>query len=377
MVYREAILSAILLAGARVTIPAYAAGEQAESFNGTCSSGILTSHPLNYGTRSESDGVQVVANGMREKEYLAAMQRARAAHLTLGSDGLLWATQTVQCNSALVWVKANSKGDTLVSFSIGDLSKPVLGFTGVPLNDDGPLFFPDSVYLGDGKPAMQFTPTGNGQFCHFYFTDHGTFTQGWENRLTTIECNVRVKRADGHLISVDVRFNTTQTPRAEADDKGLVPSPIAASEPANPPNAQGGQAGLEWMKSAPTFCQSKPYSNLTPEQIVSCDEAAFRSLSKDWQNVTASNGQVYDVALDTISRNLPRNVNPGATLRAAMVIVYESQGEPFNPNNVFTFYFDCHDHFQTFQQAWSPVAYFPPLSVTAKIASIACNSSAH
>jgi hypothetical protein len=267
-------------------------------------------------------------------------------------------------------VKANSKGETLVSFSTGDPSKPVLGFTGVPVNDDGPLFFPDSVLLGDGKSAMQLSPNDNGQSCHFDFTDHGTFTQGWESRLMAIECNVRVKRTDGHLVSVHVRFDRTSIRRAEAVDKGLSPSPNALFEPAN-------QVGLEWMKSAPAFCQSASYSSLTPEQMASCNEAAFRSLSKNWKNVTASNGQVYEVALDTISRNLPSNINPGATLRAATVMVYESQGEPFNPNNVFTFYFDCHDHFQIFQQDFSPVTYFPPQSISAKISSIACDSSAH
>lgn len=144
-----------------------------------------------------------------------------------------------------------------------------------------------------------------------------------------------------------------------------------ASVPAEQP--QGSQTGHEWMRSAPAYCQSQPYSNLTSEQMASCDEAAFRNLSKNWRNVTASNGQVYEVALDTIYHDLPSNVDPAATLRAATAVVYEHQGEPFNPRNVLHFYFDCHDHFQTFQQEWSPVAYFPPLSVAAKIASLACD----
>lgn len=240
MIYRLAVLSTILMAGMRFAIPAYGAGDQAWVFKGTCSSGILTSHPLNYGTLSESDGVQVVASGMSGKDYHAAMERARAAHLTLGSDGFLWATQPVQCDSALVWVKANSnsKGDTLVSFSDGDLSKPVLAFTGVPIDGDGPLFSPDSVYVGDGKPAMQLNPNGNEQSCHFYFTDHGTFTQGWETRLATIDCNARVKRADGHLISVDVRFDSTKTPGPATVDKGSSPSPkTAPAAPTPDPNA--------------------------------------------------------------------------------------------------------------------------------------------
>ena len=226
MIYRAAIVSTIFMASLGFATPAYA---EAWTVKGTCSKANI----------AESDGVQTEsANGMSGKDYLALMQRARAAHLTLGSDGFLWATQPVQCDSAIVWVKANSKGDTLVSFSNGDQGKPVLGFTGLPIDGDGPLFFSDSVYLGDGKPAMPLNPNGNGQSCHFYFTDHGTFTQGWENRLTTIECNVRVKGGDGHLVSVDVRFDSTQTPGPATVDKGSSPSPNTSSDaPASDPNA--------------------------------------------------------------------------------------------------------------------------------------------
>jgi uncharacterized protein len=151
--------------------------------------------------------------------------------------------------------------------------------------------------------------------------------------------------------------------------------PPASPGPAQPPLNQTSQTGHEWMRSAPAFCQSRPYSSLTPEEMASCDEAAFRYLSKNWQNVTASNGQVYEIAMDTIYDNLPPNVDPAATLRAATVVVYESKGKLFNARNVQQFYFDCRDHFQTFQQGWSPVTYAPPLSVAAKIASIACEKS--
>jgi len=222
MIYRVAVLSTVLMAGMGITIPANA---EAWTVKGKCTKANI----------AESDGVQTgVAIGMSGKDYLALMQRARTAHLTLGSDGFLWATHPVQCDSAIVWIKANSKGDTLVSFSNGDQGKPVLGFTGVPIDNDGPLFFSDSVYLGDGKPAMPLNPNGNGQSCHFYFTDHGTFTQGWESRLATIECNVRLKDVNGHLVSVDVRFDTAQMPGAITVDKGSLPfsrtAPDASAE---------------------------------------------------------------------------------------------------------------------------------------------------
>lgn len=226
MICRTVVLSTILIGGMGCAIPAHS---EAWTVKGTCSKGNI----------AQSDGVQTgAANGMSGKDYLALMQRARAAHLTLGSDGFLWATQPVRCESAIVWVRANSKGDTLVSFSDGNEGKPVLGFTGVPIAGDGPLFFPDSVYLGDGKPAIPINPNGNGQSCHFYFTDHGTFTLGWENRLTTIECNARVKGADGHLVSVEVRFDATQTPGSATVDTGSLPSPKAAPDAsAEPPDA--------------------------------------------------------------------------------------------------------------------------------------------
>jgi hypothetical protein len=137
-----------------------------------------------------------------------------------------------------------------------------------------------------------------------------------------------------------------------------------------PPSSQNGH---EWMDSAPTFCQSKPYSNLTPKQMNICAEATFRHLSKNWKTLTAENGQAYEIALDTVFRNLPNNLDSRADLRAATVVAYISEGEVFNPENVVHFYFDCHDRFQTFQRLWSQVIYAPPLSIAAKIASIACS----
>jgi len=204
MIYRAAILSIVLLAGMNFTIPAHAARGQSWVFKGTCSKGDI----------AQSDGVQTgAASGMMNtKDYFALMKRAKSAHLTLGSDGFLWTIKQLKCDSAIVWVQANAKGDTLVSFSNGDLSKPILGFTGIPIDGNGPLFFSDAVYLGDGKPATLLNPNGNGQSCHFYFSDHGTFTQGWEHRLTAIECNVRVKMQNGYLINASATFDVVQAP---------------------------------------------------------------------------------------------------------------------------------------------------------------------
>lgn len=138
------------------------------------------------------------------------------------------------------------------------------------------------------------------------------------------------------------------------------------------PMAMADDDGHGWLKSAPAYCRSEPYSNLTPKQMLKCDEAAFRDMSKNWKTITASNGQAYEIALDTITRPLPANSDGGATLRAASVLVYLSEGDTFNPDNVLHFYFDCHDRFQTFSSRWSPTAYAPPLSIAAKISSVAC-----
>jgi hypothetical protein len=233
--YRVAILSTILLAGMGFTIPAYAAAEKAGVLKGTCSSGILTSHPVNYGTLSESDGVQTgAASGrMNTKDYLALMKRVRDSHMTLGADGFLWSTQPLPCDHVGIG-QIDDKGRRAVIFLNGD-DNPIVGFTGGLVGGDGPILFADTIYMTDGK-AMPLNPDANAPQCHFYFTDHGTFTQGWENRLTTIECNAKVKGADGHLASVDVRFDAIQTPGSATVDTGSLPSPKAAPDaPASSP----------------------------------------------------------------------------------------------------------------------------------------------
>lgn len=158
-------------------------------------------------TIANSDGIQTgAASGrMPTKDYFALMQRPRANRQTLGPDGYLWTMSPLDCDSVFVVLKRDSKGYTAVRF-LSDASKtPVLGFAGNRIDGDGSIFFSESVVLGDQK-ASRLTP-GSGQGCHFYFTDHGTFTPGWENRLTTIECDLRMKTPDGHLINANVTFN--------------------------------------------------------------------------------------------------------------------------------------------------------------------------
>lgn len=221
MIYRVAILGATLLMGMGITIPANAAGNKSRTVQGTCSKGNI----------AESDGVQArPANGlMSTKDYLALMKRVRDAHQTLGADGFVWTTQPLHCDSVAVVQMDDYEGHTMATFSNGDPKNPILGFAGGRIGGDGPLFISDTVYLADGK-AIPLNRDGSGNGCHFYFTDHGTFTPGWENRLTTIECDFRVKTETGRLIQVSVTFNASQPPTAPEQSRDP-----ATSKPQNLP----------------------------------------------------------------------------------------------------------------------------------------------
>lgn len=199
MIFRFAIVGVVVLASA---VPACAFGQKGWSFKGNCSSSAI----------SRSDGIQtgVRSGAVDTKEYLALMKRARDSNLALGTDGFLWATQALRCDSAIVMQMDDHKGRTAVSFSSGDQANPVLIFAGDLIGGDGPLFFPDTIYLAGGK-AMPIGTDGKGNACHFYFSDHGGFTQGWEHRLTAIACELKAKSEDGHLISSRATFNITQS----------------------------------------------------------------------------------------------------------------------------------------------------------------------
>lgn len=68
----------------------------------------------------------------------------------------------VECSSAAI----QTSGERVtVTFSGGQ------SFSGARVGGDGPLFL---------------SPQGTA--CRFYFTDHGTFTEGWESRLVAVEC---------------------------------------------------------------------------------------------------------------------------------------------------------------------------------------------
>jgi hypothetical protein len=197
MIDRVGFLSTILMVGIGLNLPAYAAGQKSWLLKGTCSKGNI----------AESDGVKVDL-GPGNTRWSAVVKRANAAHQTLETDGFLWSTQPLSCDLVSIVQMDDYEGHTMVTFSKGDTNHPLLGFAGGRIGGDGPLFFTDTAYLADGN-AMPLNP-GSGQGCHFYFTDHGTFTQGWESRITTIECDLRVKGSDGHLVNANVKFDVSQ-----------------------------------------------------------------------------------------------------------------------------------------------------------------------
>ena len=367
--YRAAILGTIFIAAwMGFTIPASA---QAWTIKGTCSTAAI----------AESDGVQTGTNGVSGKDSLSLMQRARAAHLTLGSDGFLWTNQLVQCDSAIVWVKANSKGDTLVSFSNGDPAKPVLGFAGGPIDGNGPVFFSNSVYLGDGRPAVKLHSTGNGQSCHFSFTDHGTFTQGWESRLSTIECNARVKGADGHLVSVDLKFDATQAPKAAtSSDEIYRPHPGEEYVPAiycqwnrtGLPSAQQKICLDRDIKNPPKLYKAKP-GEMLEVLLPNCQIGGAESCNDDffqpvWKRIEADNGQVTRIDMNSI-----QHLGGGTT----NVTVYT--GAPhsmFDSTRLEMLWFDCQGHFRSFgsNMEQSDVLDAPPRSIAGEIANNVCTN---
>lgn len=125
----------------------------------------------------------------------------RAAVLTAILLGVMWLVSPVHAANQQTWIteKGSCRGpvtcdsaafkfvDSHVEVQFLNGSLIVIGFSGDLIGGDGPLFFPTAIRLVNGK-EMSVPPGGHNNSCHFYFTDHGTFTKGWEHRLTAIEC---------------------------------------------------------------------------------------------------------------------------------------------------------------------------------------------
>jgi hypothetical protein len=253
MVYRMAVLSAILLAGAACTIPACAAGQKARpptaapraqlpkitrkvTFQGSCK-----------GTISDSDGVPAITASTLPSEQFALMQRlgADGKHLTLdGATGLVWRHQPLSCDSIMVIESDDYKGHTTIVF-LNAAKKAILGFEGPIAVAGGMQGAPTTVaaqfvLLPDGRTSGPMQPAIQGPNCQAFSTqphypaqkslsgDAVTQNQqrakeegellaraeaSWASRLTTITCSARLRNpADGHLTNVNVEFDVPQPP---------------------------------------------------------------------------------------------------------------------------------------------------------------------
>jgi hypothetical protein len=127
MIYRVAVLSAVLLACTGLTIPAYAGTSDIQFFNGTCDSSSHT-----------TEGV-------------------------LGSD-LTKQQSRFYCNSAVITFLHDYKGHVMVQFAQKESRhSPILAFAG-RVEDDGVMMSVDHVYLVPG----QATTVSDGS-CKFFF----------------------------------------------------------------------------------------------------------------------------------------------------------------------------------------------------------------
>jgi len=156
MIYRLAILSAALLGGMGLTIPAYAGASDVQVVNGTCDSSSHT------------------------------------AEGPLGSD-LTKRQSQFYCDSAVISFLDDYKGHVMVHFAQKESHhSPILGFAG-HVEDDGIMMPIDHVYLVPG----QATTVSDG-WCKFFFTN---------KQLSGIMCGMKVDET-GRRTTAVVVFNT-------------------------------------------------------------------------------------------------------------------------------------------------------------------------
>jgi hypothetical protein len=173
MIYRVAVLSAVLLAGMGFTIPAYAGISYMQVFNGTC------------------DSISHTAEG------------------PLGTDPTKQGARFF-CDSAVVTFFDDSKDHVAVQFAQKESRQsPILGFAG-HLGDDGNMMHVDTVYLVPGQAT-----TVNDGSCKFFYS----YLQ-----LSGIVCSMNLKEPGQRtraIVSFGVTHSQTQatlpqTPTADA-----------------------------------------------------------------------------------------------------------------------------------------------------------------
>jgi hypothetical protein len=234
MVYRVAVLSTILLAGAACTIPLCAVGQKAHPstptpkaqlqkitpkviFQGSCKGNVV-----------ESDGKKVITSLTHPADQLALARRLRAENpnWTL-EDGLIWKTQLLSCDSVQIIELDDYKTHTVIEF-LDASKKPVLAFEGpLALHDVGSTYVvATNILLPDGK-VFPMQAAIQGPHCEVYSSQpdfqHHSYKDGprlaaeakttWASHLIRMTCGAwMTNRADGHITKVNVDFNVMPPP---------------------------------------------------------------------------------------------------------------------------------------------------------------------
>jgi len=241
MIYRVAVLSTILLAGAACTIPLCAAGQKAQppkitqkvTFQGSCKGSI-----------ADSDGIPVITALTPPRDILALAQRLRAENPNQTLDngtGLIWKTQPFSCDSVLVTESNDYKGHTFIAF-LDDPKNSFMGIEGqVMQNGDGSftVMIAKSLLLPDGTTHSLLDPTLQTAECQIY-SSHAHYLvkqihsrdfmaqeqqqneqarrllakaqARWASHIIKITCSVRMKTPDGHLTNINAEFDVTPSP---------------------------------------------------------------------------------------------------------------------------------------------------------------------
>lgn len=121
--------------------------------------------------------------------------------MTVSADGSRWATDELHCTSAVVQAKA---GRTAVAFGNCGPEYPIISFRGALVGGEAPVFLTEVAAL-QGDKAEPIAPV-SGSGCHFFFSDHGGFTPGWQDRLTAIKCDLKLTRETGSFVRASVSF---------------------------------------------------------------------------------------------------------------------------------------------------------------------------
>ncbi len=207
MIYRVAVLNAVLLAGIGLTIPAYAGVSNIQDVNGTCSSSSHT------------------------------------AEGPLGSD-LTKRQSRFYCDSAIITFFDDYPGHVMIQFAQKESQhSPILGFAGRiearQPGDVGTMIHVDSVYLAPG----QATTVSDGSCKLFSKNRH----------LSELFCGMKVDETGRRTTAVVVFDVAPGQQQPAASNAPSQPHPIEPKTQQDPPkmgrdDMAGGRADDKWQK---------------------------------------------------------------------------------------------------------------------------------